>query len=75
MPSRLRLQYEALHIEYEGSEEFLKTELPALLEHIVRLLPGLSAQSRPMHFQIQEQPQDQPQTDSEAQTYVGTVKF
>lgn len=39
MASRLRIQYGALHVEYEGSDEFLKTELPALLEHIAKVLP------------------------------------
>jgi len=43
MASRLRLQYRELQIEYEGSDEFLKAELPALLDHIARLLgPALT---------------------------------
>jgi hypothetical protein len=40
MASRLRLQYGEFQIEYEGSDEFLKAELPALLDHVARLLPG-----------------------------------
>ncbi len=47
MASRLRLQYGELQIEYEGSDEFLKTELPALVEHIARLWPGTPAAPRP----------------------------
>ncbi len=75
MSSRLRLQYGALHIEYEGSDEFLKTELPALLEQIARLLPGLSTLGRPLHFQKQEPAEGQTQTDPQSQTYLGSVKF
>jgi hypothetical protein len=37
MSSKLRLQYGALQIEFEGSDEFLKTELPVLLTHIAKL--------------------------------------
>jgi hypothetical protein len=48
MASRLRLQYGDLQVEYEGSDEFLKAELPALLDHIARLLgPSLTRRATP----------------------------
>lgn len=65
MPSRLRLQYGALHIEYEGSDEFLKAELPALLEHIAKVLPAAPLLHAPAPGV----------TDSPPQTHLGSVRF
>lgn len=71
MPSRLRLQYGALHVEYEGSDEFLKTELPALLEHIARVLPHVPATRPPVIVHGEPgQPGNQPSS-----VHLGTVRF
>lgn len=74
MTSRLRLRYGALHIEYEGSDEFLKTEMPALLEQIARVLPGASTGQRPIQVHMQDQTRV-PSQSPQAQAYLGTVKF
>lgn len=72
IPSRLRLQYGALQVEFEGSYEFLKTELPALLERIARLLPHPQAVFQPVPIQV-EPPAHQ--GEPPPQVHLGTVRF
>ena len=46
MTSKMRIRVGEIEVEYEGSEEFIKAELPALMEHVAKLqrsLPTLKA--------------------------------
>jgi len=73
MPSRLRLQYGALQVEYEGSDEFLKTELPALLEQIARVLPQSPVTRSPVI--VHGEPPPAPPGEPSPSVYLGTVRF
>jgi hypothetical protein len=73
MPSRVRLQYDALQVGHEDPDEFLTTELPALLEQIARILPHAPVMLHPMP--VQGEPPAAHSGEPPPQAHLGTVRF